>query len=85
MGPGPMMCTSGYTPGYLGTEVGPDNVVVYGTGWVLPAIYRSYWVGWSVHLWIRRGLRRQLDVGFGFGFSDGTLAWNLGLSMVGTV
>src|SRR6266481_2756427 len=23
----------GYTPGYLGTEVCPDNVVVYGTGW----------------------------------------------------
>ena len=30
----------GYTPGYMGTVVEPDGVVVYGTGYVYPA-----WVG----------------------------------------
>src|SRR5882762_4018351 len=29
----PDVVYAGYTPGYLGTEVCPDHVVVYGTGW----------------------------------------------------
>jgi hypothetical protein len=36
----------GYTPGYLGTVVSPDNVVVYGTGYYYPPYIGAYWIGW---------------------------------------
>ena len=42
----------GYTPGYLGTLVAPDGVVVYGTGYVYPpwigAVYYAPPPTWSV-------------------------------------
>ena len=61
----------GYTPGYLGTEVCPDNVVVYGTGWYYPPYIGSYWVGGPCTYGFGAGFACNWDVGFGFGFSDG--------------
>jgi hypothetical protein len=61
----------GYTPGYLGTEVCPDNVVVYGTGWSYPPYIGSYWVGGPCTYGFGAGFADNWDVGFGFGFSDG--------------
>jgi len=55
----------GYTPGYLGTEVCPDNVVVYGTGWYYPPYIGSYWVG------------GPCTYGFGAGFAD---SWGVALA-----
>src|SRR6266542_330416 len=61
----------GYTPGYLGTEVCPDNVVVYGTGWSYPPYIGSYWVGGPCTYGFGAGFADNWDVGFGFGFGDG--------------
>jgi len=61
----------GYTPGYLGTEVCPDNVVVYGTGWSYPPYIGNYWVGDPCTYGFGAGFADNWDVGFGFGFSDG--------------
>ena len=36
----------GYTPGYMGTVVDPDGVVVYGTGYWYPPWVGYYWYGW---------------------------------------
>ncbi len=35
----------GYTPGYYGTVVTSNNVVVYGTGWYYPPYVGAYWYG----------------------------------------
>src|SRR5437016_2286325 len=61
----------GYTPGYLGTEVCPDNVVVYGTGWSYPPYIGSYWVGGPCTYGFAAGFADNWDVGCGFGFGDG--------------
>jgi hypothetical protein len=61
----------GYTPGYLGTEVCPDNVVVYGTGWSYPPYIGSYWVGGPCTYGFGAGFADNWDVGFGFGFGGG--------------
>jgi hypothetical protein len=61
----------GYTPGYLGTEVCPDHVVVYGTGWYYPPYIGSYWVGspWTYGFGV--GFADNWGIGFGFGFGAG--------------
>ena len=61
----------GYTPGYLGTEVCPDNVVVYGTGWYYPPYLGSYWVGWPCTYGFGVGFADNWGIGFGFGFAAG--------------
>jgi hypothetical protein len=61
----------GYTPGYLGTEVCPDNVVVYGSGWYYPPYVGNYWVGGPCTYGFGAGFADNWDVGFGFGFSAG--------------
>ena len=41
----PSVVYVGYTPGYYGTVVSSDNVVVYGTGWIYPSyITTTTWV-----------------------------------------
>ncbi len=67
----PDVVYDGYTPGYLGTEVCPDNVVVYGTGWYYPPYIGNYWVGGPCTYGFGAGFADSWDVGFGFGFSDG--------------
>jgi len=61
----------GYTPGYLGTEVCPDNVVVYGTGWYYPPYIGNYWVGWPCTYGFGVGFADNWGIGFGFGFGAG--------------
>jgi hypothetical protein len=67
----PDVVYAGYTPGYLGTEVCPDNVVVYGSGWSYPPYIGNYWVGGPCTYGFGAGFACNWDVGFGFGFSDG--------------
>lgn len=50
----------GYTPGYYGTVVTPDGVVVYGTGYSYPP-----YVGTTVYV------AQPATYGYGAGFSDG--------------
>jgi hypothetical protein len=61
----------GYTPGYLGTEVGPDNVVVYGTGYYYPPYIGNDWVGWPCTYGFGVGFADNWGTGFGFGFGAG--------------
>ena len=57
----------GYTPGYYGTVMSSDGVVVYGTGYVYPVYVGTYWYpppvtyGWG---W-------GFSVGFMWGFAMG--------------
>jgi len=52
----------GYTPGYVGSYLSADNVIVYGTGW-----YYSPWVG---SVWY------GAPVTWGFGFTIFNSWWN---------
>ena len=61
----------GYTPGYLGTEVCPDGVVVYGTGWYYPPYIGRQWIGWPCTYGFGVGFADNWEVGFGFGFGAG--------------
>jgi hypothetical protein len=61
----------GYTPGYLGTEVCPEHVVVYGTGWYYPPYIGTEWVGWPCTYGFGVGFADNWGVGFGFGFAAG--------------
>jgi len=63
----------GYTPGYLGTEVCPDYVVVYGTGWNYPPYIGNDWVGEPCTYGFGAGFADNWGIGFGFGFGAG--AW----------
>jgi hypothetical protein len=68
---------AGYTPGYYGTVVGPDGLVVYGTGY-----YYSPWVG-TIYIAppITYGYYASLAwtpwSGWGYGFAAGW-AWGAG-------
>jgi uncharacterized membrane protein YgcG len=61
----------GYTPGYLGTEVCPDNVVVYGTGYYYPPYVGDEWIGWPCTYGFGVGFADNWGIGFGFGFGAG--------------
>ena len=80
----------GYTPGYYGTLVSSDSVVVYGAGWTYPPYVGTYWYGapwtygygvgfaWSV------GGGWGVAYGVGYGWSNyyypapwyGSVSWN---------
>jgi hypothetical protein len=76
----PQYVVVGYTPGYMGTVVASDGVVVYGTGytyapyigataWYPPPVTYGYaanlaWTPWT-----------GWAVGFGFGLAVGAAAW----------
>ncbi len=61
----------GYTPGYFGTVVCPDYVVVYGTGWHYRPYIGAVWVGWPCTYGFGAGFACGWSTGFGFGFSAG--------------
>jgi hypothetical protein len=67
----PDVVYAGYTPGYLGTEVCPDHVVVYGTGWYYPPYIGSYWIGSPCSYGFGVGFADNWGIGFGFGFGAG--------------
>src|SRR5258706_8697714 len=56
----------GYTPGYYGTVVTTDGVVVYGTGYYYPPYIGAYWYPYPA------------SYGWGFGFTVG-LFWGFGM------
>ena len=60
----------GYTPGYMGSYLSPDGVVVYGTGW-----YYRPWIG---SVWYGPPVTWGFAVGFGW-TSWGGWGWNFGL------
>ncbi len=61
---------AGYTPGYFGTCVAPEGVVVYGTGWNFAPWIGTAWYGrpWTYGWGARFG---WTPGGFGFGFGAG--------------
>ena len=61
----------GYTPGYCGTVVSSDNVVVYGTGWSFPAYLGSYWSGWGWTYGYGAGFAWNAYAGWGMAFGIG--------------
>ena len=67
----------GYTPGYLGTVVAPDGVVVYGTGYVYTPWIGTVWYPPPVTWGIAAAPVYNPAVGFAFGFGMGlaTAAW----------
>lgn len=71
----------GYTPGYLGTVVDPDGVVVYGTGYWYPPWIGYYWYGWPVTWGFGWGPCWTpwdawcFDFGFGWGCGFGAFGW----------
>jgi hypothetical protein len=61
----------GYAPGYLGAYVSPENVVVYGTGYIYDPYVGTFWVGTPSTYGYGAGFADGFDVGFSFGFSAG--------------
>jgi len=59
----------GYTPGYLGTVVSPDDTVVYGTGYDYPPYIGTYWIGWPYTYGFDAAFAWDVYWGFGFGFA----------------
>ncbi len=80
-GTSPGMVDEGYTPGYLGTVVDPDGVVVYGTGYWYPPWIGDYWYagpctwgfGWGP-CWTPWD-DWCFDYGFGWGCGFGAFGW----------
>ncbi|HTR42395.1 MAG TPA: carbohydrate-binding family V/XII [Pseudomonadales bacterium] len=65
----PSVVYVGYTPGYMGTVLTADGVVVYGTGYYYPPdIYGPYWVGWPPTYGYGASFAMGAAVGFSFGF-----------------
>lgn len=67
----------GYTPGYLGTVVSPEGVVVYGTGYYYPPYIGDYWIGWPYTYGFGAEVSWGVYTGFAFGFAAGAVwgAW----------
>jgi hypothetical protein len=63
----------GYTPGYMGTCVADDGVVVYGTGYYYPAYVGDYWVGYPPTYGYGAGFACNMASGFAFGFAAGAI------------
>jgi hypothetical protein len=61
----------GYTPGYYGTVVSTDNVVVYGTGYVYPAYVGTVWVGTPYTYGVGAGFAWGAAVGWSMAFGVG--------------
>ena len=65
----------GYTPGYMGTVVAPDGVVVYGTGYYYPPmIYGATYVCYPPTYGYGWGMAVGAGTGFAFGYCAGA-AW----------
>jgi hypothetical protein len=64
---------TGYTPGYMGTCVSPDDVVVYGTGYYYPAYLGSTWVGYPPTYGYGASFAYGSVTGFAFGFAAGAI------------
>jgi hypothetical protein len=67
----PQAVYMGYTPGYLGTVVSPDGVVVYGTGYAYTPWIGSVWYPPPVTWGVAAYPVYNPAVGFAFGFGVG--------------
>jgi hypothetical protein len=81
----PQMVYEGYTPGYMGTEVAPDQTVVYGTGYYYPPWIGDYWYcppitwGWGFNNCWSPWWGWGFDCGFGWGCGFGGFGiWGCG-------
>lgn len=62
--------TVGYTPGYFGSYIAPDDVVVFGTGYLYPPfIGDGVWIGPPVTYGFGAGFACGLATGFAFGLA----------------
>jgi len=61
----------GYTPGYLGSYVTDDDVVVYGTGYVYPCWAEAVWIGSPWTFGFDVGWAPGFYWGFGWGYGVG--------------
>ena len=66
----PEVVYAGYTPGYDGTYVAPEGVVVYGTGWEYPPYLGSVWIGPPVTYGFGAGFEWGVASGFMLGFAS---------------
>ena len=68
----PSVVYVGYTPGYYGTVVASDNVVVYGTGWYYPPyITATAWVPAPYTYGVGAAFSWSALAGWGLGFGIG--------------
>jgi hypothetical protein len=68
----PSVVYTGYTPGYYGTVVSADNVVVYGTGWYYPPyIGATAWVPAPYTYGVGAAFSWSAAAGWGLGFGLG--------------
>jgi len=72
----PTKVVVGYTPGYLGTIVASDGVVVYGTGYAYsPYIYSSVWYPYPVTYGYAANVTYTPWTGWAIGFGFGWAMW----------
>jgi hypothetical protein len=68
----PSVVYVGYTPGYYGTVVSADGVVVYGTGWSYPPyVGTKIWVAPPATYGVGAGFAWSAAAGWGLGFGLG--------------
>jgi hypothetical protein len=68
----PSVVYAGYTPGYYGTVVSDDNVVVYGTGWYYPPyIGAAGWIPSPYTYGVGAAFSWSAAAGWGLGFGLG--------------
>jgi hypothetical protein len=67
----PDVIYEGYTPGYLGSYVSDDDVVVYGSGFVYPCWAGAVWIGSPWTFGFDIGWAPGFYWGFGWGFGVG--------------
>jgi hypothetical protein len=70
----------GYTPGYYGTVLDPDGVVVYGTGYYYDPWIGDYWFGFPLTYGFGAGARWTPWTGWGYGYGFGW-SWGAGIGM----
>lgn len=71
----PQVVYVGYTPGYFGSCVSPEHVVVYGTGWNYTPYVGAYWVGFPITYGFRARFHWSVWTGWGFGFGFAPVYW----------
>jgi hypothetical protein len=66
---------TGYTPGYYGTIVTANNVVVYGTGWYYPPYIGAYWYGAPYTYGYGAAFTWGVATGWGLAYTYGSGWW----------
>ena len=65
----------GYTPGYYGTVVSANSVVVYGTGWYYAPYVGAYWYGWPYTYGYGAAFTWGVATGWGLAYGYGYGWW----------